>query len=603
MNFDLLELGVALGLAAGLYIAIAAFVWSHRRAVGGRALTLLLLAAGTWTICGAVEVSLLDPQAQELWGDIKYLGIVALPPALLAFALEYTGRRRRMGRRAVAALSIEPVLVLLAIWLPPTHHLVRYVPADAPYGEFAVAEAGPLFWVHAVYSYVVILAALAMLVLALLKVSRRYARAWLLIGSALLPLLLNLAYTLRLTDRLDVDPTPLGFSVTGLVLVWGFFRFRLLELIPVGRKQVVERIPDAVVVLDTHGHIADANPAAAHLTGVSVSGLVGRDLLDMLPQLSSLLGSTGASRQALGGCRAKRSDGVTVDLAVTVSPLPDESHAPTGRLVVLRDVTAQRDVERRLRELVAERTATLETLQRGLYPARAPEIPGLSVAAVLDPAEADTSIGGDFVDVRACGEGRWCLMVGDVVGKGAAAATLTGLARHTTLALTSIGWAPSAVLAEVNRAIAAEEADAAGDLDPRFCTLALATVEPDGDGAQVVLALGGHLRPVLVRASGEVTEVGVPGTLLGVFDEPELHDVRLRLQPGDCLVMFSDGVTEARRGHEAFGDHRLPELLGQLAAKPAGHVVHEVVTAVRTFSRNESARDDVAVLALAVPLD
>jgi PAS domain S-box-containing protein len=601
VNWDLLELGVALGLAAGLYVAVAAFVWSHRRAVGGRALTLLLLAAGTWTICGAVEVSLLDPQAQELWGDVKYLGIVALPPALLTFAVQYTGRRRRMGRRAIALLAIEPVLVLLAIALPSTHRLVRYVPADAPYGEYAVAKAGPLFWVHAIYSYVLILVAVVLLVHALLKVQRRYAKAWLLIASALLPLLLNVVYTLHLTDRLGVDPTPLGFSVTGLVLVWGFFRFRLLEIIPVGRKVVVERIPDAVVVLDRHGHVVDANPAAARLTGASVGALVGRDLLDVLPQLAPLVDTTGASQHAFGSCRAKRADGVTVDLAVTISPLPDEVHAPTGRLVVLRDVTAQRDIERRLRDLVAERTATLETLQRGLYPARVPDMPGLSVAAVLDPAESDTSIGGDFVDVRACGEGRWCLMVGDVVGKGAAAATLIGLARHTALALTSIGWAPSAVLGEVSRAIAAEEPDA-GDVDPRFCTLALATVESAEDGAELVLSLGGHPRPMLVRASGEVTEVGVPGTLLGLFDAPELHDVRVRLHPGDCLVMFSDGVTEARRGMEAFADHRLPQLLGELAGTPAGHVVHEVVTAVRTFSRNESGRDDIAVLALAVPL-
>lgn len=601
MNWDLLELGVALGLAAGLYVAIAAFVWSHREAVGGRALTLLLLAAGTWTICGAVEVSLLDPRSQELWGDIKYVGIVALPPALLAFAVEYTGRRRRMGRRAVALLAIEPVLVLLAIWLPSTHRLVRYVPRDAPYGHYAVAQAGPLFWVHAVYSYVLILLAVVLLVQALLRVQRRYAKAWLLIGSALLPLLLNVVYTLHLTDRLGVDPTPLGFSVTGLVLVWGFFRFRLLEIVPVGRKLVVERIPDAVVVLDRSGHVVDANPAAARLTDGRVSALIGRDLLDVLPQLAPLIDGTGASQHAFGSCRAKRADGVVVDLAVTISPLPDELHAPTGRLVVLRDVTAQRDVERRLRELVTERTATLETLQRGLYPARVPDMPGLSVAAVLDPAEADISIGGDFVDVRASGEGRWCLMVGDVVGKGAAAATLIGLARHTALALTSIGWAPSAVLAEVSRAIAAEEQDA-GDGDPRFCTLALATVESTGDGAELVLSLGGHPRPLLVRASGEVTEVGVPGTLLGLFDAPELHDVPVRLHPGDCLVMFSDGVTEARRGTEAFADHRLPEVLSGLAGAPAGHVVHEVVTAVRTFSRNESGRDDIAVLALAVPL-
>ena len=121
----------------------------------------------------------------------------------------------------------------------------------------------------------------------------------------------------------------------------------------------------------------------------------------------------------------KAANGVTVDLEVSVSSLPDENSTPTGRLVVLRDVTVQRDIERRLRELLDERTSTIATLQRGLYPTQIPDVPGVDIAAVLSPAEAETNVGGDFVDVRASGAGRWTLMVWDVVGKGAGAATLT----------------------------------------------------------------------------------------------------------------------------------------------------------------------------------
>ncbi|GAB3590806.1 hypothetical protein GCM10027446_06680 [Angustibacter peucedani] len=597
---DVVGQGLALALGAALYLAVAAYVFSHRRAVGGRALTLLLVAAGIWTICNAAEVSSVDPQTQEHWGDLKYVGIVLLPPALLSFAIEYTGRRRRMGARNVALLAVEPLLVLGLLAGRTTHDWVRSVPDDAPPGTYAVADTGPVFWVHLVYSYLMIVVAVGMLVAALITVTRRRAGAWLLIGSVLLPLVLNAAYNLGFDQRISLDPTPLGFSVAGLVLVWGFFRFRLSELVPVGRRQVVEQIPDAVVVLDVHGRVVDANPAAAELTGQAGAALVGRELLDVLPQLAGLLVSTPRDDQASGTCRLRRPDGSTADLAVTISPLPGDRVPATGRLVVLRDVTAQRDVERRLRELVSERTAIIETLQRGLYPRRTPEIPGLAVSAVLDPAEVDTSIGGDFVDVRSSGPSRWTLMVGDVVGKGASAATLTALARHTTVALTALGWTPAAVLGEVSRAIAVDERAAGSELDARFCTMALATVEPHEDGAEVVLSLGGHPRPMLVTRLGEVTEVGVPGSLLGVVDQPELHDVRLHLHRGECLVMFTDGVTEARRGDDVFGEERLAELLGRMTGAPPDQVVHEVVQAVRLFSAGE-ARDDVAVLALSVP--
>lgn len=593
---------VALAVGAAIYLAVTAYVWRHRRAVGGRALTLLLLSAAGWTILSAVEASMADPQVQEHWGDAKYLGIVGLPPALLVFALEYTGRRRRAGRRWVLALAVEPVVVLALLAVPPTHDWVRSVPPGAEVGEFAFAQTGPAFWVHLVYSYLLIVVAIAVLVLGSLRASRGHARqASILIASVLLPLAVNAAYNLGVPLLGDVDPTPIGFSITAFVLVWGFFRFRLLELVPVGRRQVVDQIPDAVVVLNARGIVVDVNPAAGMLAGCAASDMVGRDLVELLPALAPITGSGDLTEHVAGACVVPTSARGPRDLTITISPLPDDVATPTGRLVVLHDVTAQRDVERRLRELVDERQETIDTLQRGLYPTRLPRVPGVDVAAALDAAEAETNIGGDFVDVRPNGEGRWTLMIGDVVGKGAGAATLTALARHTTLALTAIGWEPSRVLGAVSAAIAADEAMVGSGQDPRFCTLALATLVPTPTGADVVLSLGGHPQPLLIAASGSVTEVGLPGSLLGIVDPPELYDVRLQLRPGESLVLFTDGVTETRRDHELFGDERLAELLSGMAGQPAVAVVEAVVRAVRSFGQGEEGRDDVAVLVVAVP--
>jgi len=584
---------VALVLGALVYVGVAAYVWQHRRAVGGRALTVLLLSACVWTLCYAVEVRADTAGAIELWADLKYVGIVLLPPSLLTFALQYSGRRRRIGRRAVAALLVEPLVVLGALAFGPTHDLVRSIN-----GTTGRVDVGPIFWAHLVYSYVMLLAGIGLLGLSLLRVSRRYLRQTLILGaSALLPLVLNAGFNLNVPGLRRYDLTPIGFTVTGFVLVWGFFRFRLLDLLPAGRRHVVDRLPDAVLVLDAHGRVVDANPAAAALVGAGAGGLVGRDLVEVLPELAALLAPLPATAAGSGDCRIER-DGRSLDLVVSHSPLPDEVSTPTGRLVVVRDVTAAQDADRRLRELLAERTATIATLQRGLYPSRLPLVPGVDVAAVLSPAEADTNVGGDFVDVRAGAPGRWTLMVGDVVGKGAGAATLTAVARHTTLALSALGWAPSVVLQHVSRAITAEDL---GQDDPRFATMALATLEPTADGASVVLSLGGHPRPLLLTARGEVTEVGVPGHLLGVVDEPELHDSPLTLRPGEALIVFTDGVTETRCGDEAFGDHRLVELVATLVGRSAQDVVATVVREVRAFGAASDSRDDVAVLALVVP--
>ncbi|GAB3690641.1 histidine kinase N-terminal 7TM domain-containing protein [Angustibacter aerolatus] len=602
---------VALCLGAVLYLAITASVWRHRRAVGARALVLLLLAGSAWTLFAAAEVGAADPQVQERWGDAKYLGIVLLGPALLVFALQYTGRRPHLRRRWLAALAVEPVVVLALLSVPATHDLVRHVPDDAPSGVYAYPLPGPLFWPVAVWTYLLVVAATIVIVLGVARVARPHPwRATLLIGSMALPLLLNALYNAELLFTGDVDPTPMGFSIAGIVLVWGFFRFRLVDLVPVGRRQVFDRIPDGVLVLDLLGRVVDANPAAGRLAGRARGALVGAVAGEVLPALHPLLRSTAAGESATGSEVLPAADGVRRDVEVTISPLPDDASEPSGRLVVVRDVSAQRSVERRLRELVAERQTTIDTLQRGLVPARLPHVPGLDVAAALDPAEAETNVGGDFLDLRAVGDGRWACMIGDVVGKGAGAATLTALARHTAVALSGLGWVPSRVLAAVAAAVAAEEAVGDPDADPRFCTMALATLEPVPGGAEVVLSLGGHPRPFVVSASGSVTEVGRPGSLLGVVDPPRLHDELVRLRAGDALVLFTDGVTETRRGLEPFGDDQLVRLLGSLAGRSADRVVRSLVEAVRTWGEPHGAaggagaadaRDDVAVLVVAVP--
>ncbi len=609
MDDGIVPLGAALLAGAVAYVAVAAYVWTNRQAAAAKALTVLTLAAGAWTLGYALEVSAQTRDLVALWGDLKYVGIVLVPPSMWAFALEYTGRRRQLRRRDVGLLLIEPVVVLGALAVPATHDLVRSVSVRYAGGDLVVSS-GPLFWVHLVYSYTLMLIATFVLVQGLLRVTDRHrVVAWTLILAILTPLVLNALYNLQVPGFDVVDLTPIAFSLTGLVLVWGLFRFRLLGLIPVGRKKIVDRIPDAVLVLDAVGRVVDLNPAALALLRLPPRRVTGRPLLELLPSLSGL--ASAAARGAVSGvCSLGLPGRPAVDAAVTVSPLPDDRHAPTGYLVVLRDVTVQHDVERRLRELVAERTATIAVLQRGLYPQRVPEVPGVDVAAMLSPAEAETNVGGDFVDIRATGPNRWTLIVGDVVGKGAGAATLTALARHTTLALSSLGWPPSRVLGAVSQAIAADEPTNHGLDDPRFCTMALATLEPvvrDSagervvEGADVVLALGGHPRPLLLGADGGVTEVGIPGTLLGVVDDPELHDVTLRLHPGEALLLFTDGVTEARRGHEVLGEERLLRLVRGLHGATAHQIVAEVVSRVRSFSNEDDPRDDVAVLAVAVP--
>jgi PAS domain S-box-containing protein len=240
--------------------------------------------------------------------------------------------------------------------------------------------------------------------------------------------------------------------------------------------------------------------------------------------------------------------------------------------------------------LYGERSHVARTLQRSLVPARLPHVPGFEVAARFHAAGEDAEVGGDFLDVFETADGAWAAVIGDVSGKGADAAAVTALARYTVRAVAVHGRRASAVLRELNDAILRHE------LEERFCTAVFARLRGDGDGARVQLAVGGHPLPMLVRPDGTVREVGTPGTALGVAPGPRLVDRELALEPGDKLVLVTDGVIEARVGAQMLGVDGLHALLadcGELDALATGERIEQAVVAA-----GGDARDDVAVLVL-----
>jgi len=204
---------------------------------------------------------------------------------------------------------------------------------------------------------------------------------------------------------------------------------------------------------------------------------------------------------------------------------------------------------------------------------------------------------GDFYDVFPSVRGSWGLVVGDVCGKGAPAAKSTALARFTLRAQAHRGSRPSGILAGLNQALLDWDTD-----DRRFLSAIYATVRPILAGALVQVSAAGHPLALVRRADGTVRTLGRPGTLLGLVAEPELHDTRRLLRPGDTLILYTDGVTEARShlDRQLYGEDRLENMVAGLGDIPAARTAGAILKSARAFSGGNLA-DDTVVLALKVP--
>ncbi len=261
--------------------------------------------------------------------------------------------------------------------------------------------------------------------------------------------------------------------------------------------------------------------------------------------------------------------------------------------------------------LFAERSRVARSLQASLLPPSLPTIPGLELGARYAPAGEGVDVGGDFYDAFALSDGRWLLVVGDVRGKGVDAAAVTGLARHTIRSIALYETAPSAILGHLNRVLLAAEADRVAALqgsdetpwdltEPRFCTVAVAIVEPAPSRAGVVVCSGGHPLPLVGRADGRVDTVGRPGSLLGASAEVELHDVEVELGPGDALVCFTDGIVERHRGRQFFEETGIATVLRETAGSDAATLAARIEQAARSLF-SDNPHDDMAVLVARVP--
>ncbi len=245
--------------------------------------------------------------------------------------------------------------------------------------------------------------------------------------------------------------------------------------------------------------------------------------------------------------------------------------------------------------LYEERAYVARTLQHGLLPERLADIPGLEVAVRYHSIADGGAVGGDFYDCFDISPERWLVLVGDVAGKGTAAAVLTGLARHTLRAIALRDEQPTAMLRFLNEALLRQSTENA------FCTVGAVRLDPaPGGGFDACLASGGHPYPLLVRAGGRAEDVVVRGTLLGVEVDPILEQVSLDLRAGDTLVLYTDGVVDARDASgDQFGEERLRAAVDAAAGGSAEAVADAVDETVAAFEP-ERTRDDRAILVLRV---
>jgi len=259
------------------------------------------------------------------------------------------------------------------------------------------------------------------------------------------------------------------------------------------------------------------------------------------------------------------------------------------------DVTLAMEVARRAAvavenaQLYERIRRTAQTLQRSLLPSEIPALPFGEVALDYQPLESPQMVGGDFYDVFDTLGGRWCLIIGDVAGKGVDAAALTAAARWALRTIMTRDASAAGAIHQLNDHLLRQS------WGERFVSVLAAVAEPADEGVMVHYASGGHPPPVLRRADGTAVSLSGAGPLIGLFpDAPPPRAHSIHLHAGDSLLLYTDGITDTRNGDDWFD---VPALCDAVQAAPIGATAHDLLAHVMTsVGRHGRQRDDRALL-------
>ncbi len=338
----LLMVSAVISLSLGIYA-----LSRRRNSKGAISFILSMLVVTIWSLANALEMSATDFSTKLFWANVQYFAFGYSPVTLLALCLQFTGYDRWIQNKRILWFAIIPTITIILIWTDGMHGLMRYDMHMDYSGSFPVIakKYGPVFFLHAVYAHSLNLAAGVILIRSLFfrnTVYRKQAAA-LLIGLCLIELP-NILYISGISPVERFDITPIFIGPSGLVIAWGIFRLKLLDLVPLARTTVIETMDAGVMVLDLQNRVLDINPAFEKIVGLSASQISSRradEVCGKIPELAKACMDSSITQTEF----YLNTKETTRVYEVLLSPLTDSKGILIGRLAVTYDITEKKQAQ------------------------------------------------------------------------------------------------------------------------------------------------------------------------------------------------------------------------------------------------------------------
>ncbi len=344
-----------LWVVALIALVVAITVWRRRFAPGGWALVIYMLAMAWWSTTYALYWADVYPDG-FFWLDATYLGVVTVTPALFIFVLQFTQRENWLTRPLLALLIGQAALTVILLWTDSWHGL--FFAGQRSAADSTIFSGGPWFWVNVIYSYSLYLFILLLLIKSAVTTRALYRRqAAVVLLASLIPWVVNIVGLFNLNPLPALDLTPIAFVLTGGIIAFSLFWYRFLDVVPVARDKLIEKMTDGVLVVDRQERVVDFNPTLVELLGVETALLIGERVERVFPAWDRLQAT--AEENDKIGQEIRLQGGPAKYLNIRLIRLRDRQQNEQGQLIILQDITGRKQLE-------AEREALINSLQTAL---------------------------------------------------------------------------------------------------------------------------------------------------------------------------------------------------------------------------------------------
>lgn len=348
MSLQLLSYILPLFVAVVISFLVTLSTWRRRHAPGAFYFGAMMACVCVWTLSYAFDMISHGSMAKDFWKNVAHFCIASVPPLWLLFTLHFTERAAQYQRYLIFLVVLPLIFWVLNITNP--WHLLFWIDTDVIQGDgFQIywRRPGPVFWLNMAWGYLQMLVGFVVLIKQFFNAPNIHRHQILatLLGVSI-PWVANFLSVWGMKPVFYLDYTPISFALSGIVFFWGFFKYQLMDVMPIARDVIIENMSEGVLLVDTQDRVAFMNPASQNLLGQQDQDLIGQPIGETLPAIGHVLNTSESDvehefEMDVGG-RVHH-------YVLTHQNISNKGHR-AGCLVVLRDITTRKIAEVKLRE-------------------------------------------------------------------------------------------------------------------------------------------------------------------------------------------------------------------------------------------------------------